>query len=490
MIDRVNLHEVRSAPIKYGPQAAPLKKIFIWHQRHLKTHIGVTSPEKEVTMSLLEHWPDLLTVQEAAEILRADPAQVGDFIKAKKISCTEIAGKTLIPRQYLEDFIEKSCKVCYNEGVEISTPAPDSQETPHLDNCKADCTPFQGEIEMAKITCTVTINGVKHWIKASTEQEYADKLLKLVGPQSAPSAVPEPSKHLFADYALTWFETYSKPNIEIATATTYKRQLTCHILPPFEGLAVEDITTDDVQRLFNGMTGAKTSKDKTKMVLNQILDAAVEDGIITKSPLRSKRIKITGKASQPTAPYTVEQMRFLVQHIGDIQDPMDRAYLAIQALHPLRLEEVLGLQGADIDPENGAIHICRAVTHPTRNQPEIKDTKTRSSARTIGLSALAVPYLPQTQAGEFVFGGKRPLSYTQVRKMCNRIKRDTGFSENITPIRFRTTVLTDLYDQTKDIKLAQAAAGHTTSAMTLRYYVKGRETISKAAAVVDRAYSA
>ncbi len=90
---------------------------------------------------------------------------------------------------------------------------------------------------------------------------------------------------------------------------------------------------------------------------------------------------------------------------------------------------------------------------------------------------------------EFVFGGKSPLSYTQVRRMCNRIKRDIGFDENITPIRFRTTVLTDLYDQTKDIKLAQAAAGYTTSAMTLRYYVKGRETISKAAAVVDQAYS-
>lgn len=57
--------------------------------------------------------------------------------------------------------------------------------------------------------------------------------------------------------------------------------------------------------------------------------------------------------------------------------------------------------------------------------------------------------------------------------MCNRIKRDTGFPESTTPIHFRTTVLTDLYDQTKDIKLAQAAVGHTTSAMTLRYYVKG-----------------
>ena len=44
---------------------------------------------------------------------------------------------------------------------------------------------------------------------------------------------------------------------------------------------MEDITTEDVQRLFNGMTGAKATKDKTKMVLNQILDAAVEDGLIT-----------------------------------------------------------------------------------------------------------------------------------------------------------------------------------------------------------------
>lgn len=437
-------------------------------------------------MNLLEHWPDLLTLQEVAEILRTDPATVGSFIQVGKITCTEIAGKVLISRAFLEDFIEKSCKVCYNEGVEIDTPTPDSQGQ-HLDNrIELDCTPFQGEIEMAKITRTVTINGAKYWIRANTEQEYADKLLKLVGTQGTDQ---ERGKHLFADYATTWFETYSKPNIETVTATTYKRQLTLHLLPAFSGLTVEDITTDDVQRLFNGMTGSKATKDKAKMVLNQILDAAVEDGLIAKSPLKSKRIKITGKASQATVPYSVEQMRFLVQHIGDIKDPLDRAYLAIQALHPLRLEEVLGLQGADIDQENMAIHICRAVTHPTRNQPEIKDTKTQSSARTIGLSALAVPHLPQVAEGEFVFGGSKPLSYTQVRKMCDRIKRDTGFTENITPIRFRTTVLTDLYDQTKDIKLAQAAAGHTTSAMTLRYYVKGRETISKAAAVVDRAYS-
>ena len=438
-------------------------------------------------MHLIENWPDMLTTEETAKILRIDTDTLDAFLQAGEIRHMKIAEKVVIPRKFLEDFLEIKLKTCYNESVERTVSVPDSQDQ-HLDNCKElDCMPFQkGENEMAKITRTVTINGVKHWIRASTEQDYAEKLLKLVGSQNT---TQQHSKHLFADYAMTWFETYSKPNIETVTATTYKRQLTCHLLPAFDGLMVEDLTTDDVQRLFNGMTGSKATKDKAKMVLNQILDAAVEDGLIAKSPLRSKRIKITGRASKATAPYSVEQMRFLVQHIGDIKDPQDRAYLAIQALHPLRLEEVLGLQAADIDPDSMAIHICRAVTHPTRNQPEIKDTKTQSSARTIGLSALAVPYLPQVKAGEFVFGGKSPLSYTQVRRMCDRIKRDIGFDENITPIRFRTTVLTDLYDQTKDIKLAQAAAGHTTSAMTLRYYVKGRETISRAAAVVDRAYS-
>lgn len=226
------------------------------------------------------------------------------------------------------------------------------------------------------------------------------------------------------------------------------------------------------------------------MVLNQILDAAVEDKLLSANPLKSRRLKITGKASKATPPYTVEQMRYLVQHIGDLRNPLDRAYLALQALHPLRLEEVLGLAPEDVDIANMTIHVRRAVTHPTRNRPEVKGAKTSSSHRTVGLSALALPYLQQFHVdGGFLFGGNQPLSYTQIRRMCQRIQRETGFTENITPIRFRTTVLTDLYDQTKDIKLAQAAAGHTTSAMTLKYYVKGRETSSEAAAAVDRLYA-
>ena len=67
-------------------------------------------------------------------------------------------------------------------------------------------------------------------LRANTEQEYADKLLKLMDTQDT---AQERGKHPFADYATTWFETYSKPNIETVTATTYKRQLTQHLLSAF-----------------------------------------------------------------------------------------------------------------------------------------------------------------------------------------------------------------------------------------------------------------
>lgn len=418
-------------------------------------------------------------VVSASEIMKNELAELRRNLLFNHVESIEISGALIA----ITGPIEKLIKECYT-----IVKAHSGQEAGHLDNSiAAVCMPLsEGDTEMAtkhKINQPIIIKGEKRWITADTMQEFTDKVIQLLGtPQDR-------GKHPFADYAWNWYNTYSAPNVETATATTYKRQIRLYLIPAFDGLAVEDITVDDVQRLFNSMSGAKTTKDKARMVLNQILDAAVEDKLIPTNPLKSRRLKITGKASKATPPYTVEQMRYLVQHIVDIQNPVDRAYLALQALHPLRLEEVLGLAPEDIDTGNMTIHIRRAVTHPTRNQPEVKDTKTESSHRTIGLSSLALPFLQIPVKGKFLFGGEKPLSYTQVRRMCWRIQKDTAFPESIAPIRFRTTVLTDLYDQTKDIKLAQAAAGHTTSAMTLKYYVKGRETSSEAVAAVDKLYA-
>lgn len=352
---------------------------------------------------------------------------------------------------------------------------------------KSSYSPSQEGNGMAKrFKRKVIIDGVERWISADTEQEYAENILKLT--KSLRPETVRTCGHNFRAYAKNWFITYSEPNVERSTAQAYQQQLTCHIYPAFGDMDIEDVTTSHIQTLFNGMDLAKASKDKTKMVLNMIFDMAVDDEIIVKNPMKSKHLRITGRESEPTEEYTIEQMQYLISHIHLIQNPMDRAYLALQALHPLRLEETLGLKREDADKEQMMLHIRRAVTHPTRNMPEIKAPKTKSSVRSMGLSRIALPYIGDGDPGDFIIGGKTPLSYTQVRRMCERIQRDTGFGEKITPLRFRTTVLTDIYDQTKDIKQTQAAAGHTTATMTLKHYVKGRSGTHEATSAVERAY--
>ncbi len=199
-------------------------------------------------------------------------------------------------------------------------------------------------------------------------------------------------------------------------------------------------------------------------------------------------LRIKGKASTETEPYSVENMRYLISHIDCITGEQDRAYIVLAALHPLRPEEVLGLQWRDIDFTTQTLCVRQAVTHPSRNLGVVGEPKTKASKRTISLVPQAEKHLHPGRPQDFVLGGQKPLSYTQVRKMCARIQRETGFPEQIQPRRFRTTVLTDIYDMTKDIKSAQAAAGHTTAAMTLKYYVKGRSKSQDTAAPIAAAY--
>ena len=156
-------------------------------------------------------------------------------------------------------------------------------------------------------------------------------------------------------------------------------------------------------------------------------------------------------------------------------------------MHPLRMEEVLGLQWRDIDMEKNTLTVRQVVTHPKRNQPEVKPPKTATSVRVLPLSPIAKRYLTVGGPDEYVVGGSSPLSYQLVKGMCRRIEKQTGFDDKVTPRRFRTTVLTDIYDQTKDIKLTQAMAGHSNSQMTLKHYVKGRMQTSQSD-VVSKLY--
>lgn len=366
----------------------------------------------------------------------------------------------------------------------------------HLENSiTTDCTSTSTNSTLGvddnmgyKINRKVSVQGKQYWIHANTEQEYVDRITLLMNPIYTDTVVYK-EKHSFADYVERWFHEYSKPNIAEVTAITYKRQIDNYIIPAFGKYDIEDITTAMIQKMFNSMEGAKATKDKVKIVLNQILDWAVDDGYLAKNPMKSKRLKITGESSTPRKVYSVEQMNYIVSNIDKIKKTSDKLFIALLVFHPFRPEEALGLKWEDIDFAKQEVTISRAVTHPDRNQPIVKDTKTKTSHRTITLSSVVLDLLEEAENRTgFILGGEKPYSYTQVRKVCKRVEKELGFDEKITPSRFRPTVLTDLYDQTNDIKLTQQSAGHASSTTTLNHYVNGRHSSAVSTKVITDLY--
>ena len=85
-------------------------------------------------------------------------------------------------------------------------------------------------------------------------------------------------------------------------------------------------------------------------MLNMILGYAVEEGLLLQETRCNQRLFAFKVAeARHGLPYEPQQMQTLVKGIPRVQNPQDRAFPALIALHPLRLEEVLGPKGADID---------------------------------------------------------------------------------------------------------------------------------------------
>lgn len=368
------------------------------------------------------------------------------------------------------------------------------QSIVHLDNGIAVFAPtWESEEQMPKNTTKIrrpiVLNGTNVWVCGNSEQEYAENLLKMAGFYAKNCSK---QSHNFQEYAENWFETFSKPNVREVTALTYERQLRNYILPILGMMDLEDITVADIQKVFNRMNkdAKQETKNKVKIVLGQIFKMAYEDRLIDRNPMQSSSLKIKGETSDVTAPYTVEEMQYLVSHLKDISNPTSRAWLALSISLPLRPEEVLGLKWENLDTEKGIIHIRNTVTHPTRNEPHFQTyTKTASSKRDLQLPKETLAYLPERgDPDDFIIGGKEPVSYTKLRGMRKWITKEINFGKDITPRRFRTTVATDISAMTHDLKLVQQMLGHANPQMTLKYYDKGRSQAVDASSAISKCY--
>jgi len=183
----------------------------------------------------------------------------------------------------------------------------------------------------------------------------------------------------------TWMVIKSAENAR-STTKNYKSKIDNHILPAFGNrilstiskAEINDWITKDKKHLSN-----KTINEML-MILKSVYKDAVENKLITESPLDSIKYRKT---------ITMEPDPFELDEIQKISDTDTKRVQEVQMMifnmwTGLRMSELIALSWDDIDMENWNASICRAKV-----EGYFKKTKTKGSTRTIELLSPAIDSL-------------------------------------------------------------------------------------------------
>ena len=333
---------------------------------------------------------------------------------------------------------------------------------------------------------------VYKWVTGRDKQSFFSNFAKAVQTYSPPQAAHEDApineRVLFKDYAHQWLYAEKRGTIAETTFEHYKTRLNAHINPFFGERYIDEIQTSDVIRYFKSREDAtQTSVKPEKAILNMVFQAAYEDGYTRSNPMSSRRIKVTGQEGKTREAVARENMIQALGNIGNIMDDDERNYFLMLALHAMRPEEVRGLQWKDVDPENNVIHIRKTIVYPKRNKPVISKTKTKESEADIGLVEAIKPYLIPGGPEDYITGGTEPKTCAAMRSMWKRIREQVGLPD-VTESQFRTTIASDLQEETHNVMQVQQLLRHSKASTTLKHYIKPRSEITQTARTVEAIY--
>lgn len=340
-------------------------------------------------------------------------------------------------------------------------------------------------------TKTLTLpNGKRKYIRAKTMEELEQKYAVLRAEIGAGVNVSDNST--VAELAQMWYTVYKKPYLKKGGQNATKNAVNNHILPLIGSMKVRDVKPVNIRRVMAKMEGMSVSShDKVRQALKGMFKAAVENGMIAKSPVPDDLGK-SGKASEEVVPLTVAQSKQLLTAVKDT-----RAYICVilMMVAGLRREEACGLMWNDIDFDNGTITVNRVLVFYDNVGVLTEDLKSKSAHRTVPMPQYAMDALTaeKDKSNSLYVLCKTDgslLSATAFRHIWNAIgARETdnsallgqpvsnkhpnviyGIDFHVHPHQLRHTAITRWFDAGLDVKTVQYLAGHSSPNVTLKIY--------------------
>lgn len=234
----------------------------------------------------------------------------------------------------------------------------------------------RGALHRAPATFPTKASG-QRWLEDERDLIELDRRnLGVWTPPADRAAKAAAAKLTLRAFAKTWLKDR---NISRRTRENYSYHLEQNILPVLGDKVMTEITTEDVRAWFGGLgTDYVTRNARAYGVLTAVLNTAVDDGLIDRSPARVKGASAVRHTKRSVVLLEADELAALAAKM-----PAElRLAVLLAGWCGLRRGEVFGLTRADIATDCSTVRIDKAVTYRDR-QYVCGPPKTKESKRTV-----------------------------------------------------------------------------------------------------------
>jgi len=189
------------------------------------------------------------------------------------------------------------------------------------------------------------------------------------------------------DYADRWITEH--PRLAPRTVDLYRTLLRLHIGPQLGTFTLAEVSAPRVRSWHADLVrryGPKaTTPAKAYRLLRAILNTAVSDGLIAKSPCVLKGAGLEKSAERPIA--TLDEINAL----ADAIEPRLRLMVLLAAFAGLRLGEVRALTRSSIDIERCKVRVVEQIQDLANGELAITPPKSEAGRRVVALPSSLIP---------------------------------------------------------------------------------------------------
>lgn len=307
------------------------------------------------------------------------------------------------------------------------------------------------------------------YLYGKTRRIVADKLTELR--QRVDTGGPvDPSKMPLGMFLDRWIEDAVRPSLRPRTTEHYE-WVRRNLLKKLEQVPLADLDALTLQSAISKLPTAR-KRQALYTALNTALSQAVGWGLMVSNPC-GRVTRPRYKAPEAEA-LSADQARQVFEAAKG--DPLE-AMIVLAVCEGLRFGELAGLQRRDVDLRKARLKVERQVVETRDGRLTVATPKSSAAVRTIELTRRSVDALadhldalPRLPAG-FLFTDQKGGLLRRGnfhRRVWAPIREVAGVSVRFHDLRH--TAVTLFLEASRDVRAAQARAGHSSAAFTLGTY--------------------